>query len=333
MSDQKTVTVIGDGGWGTALALNMLRNGHDVRLWGAFPDYVKRTQQRRENQLYLPGIKLPDGLVLTSDREEAVAESNILVIAVPTEFFLPVVESFAGLIPASCDVLTVAKGLHSGSFRRMSEVVADTLGVNGVAALSGPSHAEEVAKGMPTAVVIACRDEERVLRLQKAFMNSVFRVYTSSDVTGVELGGALKNVIAVAVGISDGIGFGDNAKAALITRGLAEITRLGCVQGAEPLTFAGLSGMGDLVVTCASGLSRNRAVGEKLGRGETIEQIRAGMKQVAEGVPNCAVARALARDLGVEVPIIEEVYKVIYEKADPMGAVSSLMQRGARAER
>lgn len=328
----KNVTIIGDGGWGTALGLVLNNNGHKVTMWGPFSDYIEQIKEEKRNETYLPGIDIPESIAWTADRKSAVQNADAVVIAVPTKFYLPVTESFKGLLPSSCHIVSVSKGLDRKSHHFMTTIAEDTLGCGSVAALSGPSHAEEVAKGIPTAVVIASKDDEAADNLQTLFSNECFRVYTSRDVAGVQIGGALKNVIAIAVGVSDGIGFGDNTKAALITRGLAEISRLGAALGADPATFAGLSGMGDLIVTCASKLSRNRAVGERLGRGETIEQIMGSMKQVAEGVWNCENARALARSVSVEVPITEEVYSVINKGKSPHKAVEDLMSRDVKAE-
>jgi len=256
-----------------------------------------------------------------------------VVLASPTKFMRPVLESFRGLIPGSALLVSVAKGLDAASHRRMTEVARAVLQSGPVAALSGPSFAGEVAAGAPTAVVIACGDPGRAVALQAVFNSRRFRIYTSDDVVGVELGGALKNVIAVAAGVCGGIGFGHSAQAALITRGLAEMTRLGVALGAHPATFAGLSGMGDLVLTCTSRLSRNYTVGERLGRGEKMPAILGGMKQVAEGVVNCAAARALAREAGVPAPIMDEVHAMVNEGKEPHAAVESLLARDPRPER
>ena len=328
----KRISIIGDGGWGTALALVLHTNGHAVRVWGPFADYIEEVRHRHRNEKFLPGIKLPPDIGWTADKAEAVAGADVVVVAVPSRFFRSVLESFAGLIPSSAPVLSVTKGLDEKTGHRMTEVAEELL-KRPVAALSGPSLAAEVARGIPTAVTIACANHGTARELQSLFINNSFRVYTSEDVIGVEIGGALKNVIALAAGVCDGIGFGDNTKAALITRGLAEISRLGCALGANPATFAGLSGMGDLVVTCTSRLSRNHAVGERLGRGENIEQILKTMEQVAEGVWTCASARALARKCGVEVPITEEVYAVVHKGKDPRAAVRDLLGRDPKAER
>jgi len=252
------ICVIGDGGWGTALALVLNKNGHHVTVWGPFPDYVNSVRETGENATYLPGIKLPPEIKWTSDRISAVETINLAVLAIPTKFYRTVAESFRNLLQPTCGLLSVAKGFDKDTGRRMTEVANEVFPQSRIAALSGPSHAEEVAAGIPTAVTVASPDSDFRQQIQQLFSSSSFRVYTSDDMTGIELGGALKNVIAVAVGVSDGLGFGDNTRAALITRGLAEITRLGCALGARQSTFAGLSGMGDLIVTCTSRHSRNR---------------------------------------------------------------------------
>lgn len=329
---RKKICIIGDGGWGTALAIILSNNGHDVTVWGPFHDYIKTIRQRGENEAYLPGVKLPAAIKWSADRQEAVADAEMAVFAVPTKFYRSVAESFKGIIPAPCGLLSVAKGFDQKTHMRMTEVLAEVFGSMKIASLSGPSHAEEVAIGIPTAVTIASADKEYRHELQKIFTNRRFRVYTSDDVVGIELGGALKNVIAVAVGVSDGLGFGDNTRAALITRGLAEMTRLGCALGAQGATFAGLSGMGDLIVTCTSRHSRNRSVGERLGKGEKLDAILSGMKQVAEGIWNCAAARDLARKTRIDVPITDEVYAIVHEGKSPLTAVEALMSRDAKQE-
>ena len=332
-SSPTNICVIGDGGWGTAIALLLRENGHRVTIWSPFPDYVLDVVQRRQNSLYLPGVELPADIRWTADRQAATAGAEVAVLASPTKFFRPVAESFSGLLPPSCIILSVAKGLDPKTHRRMTEVAEEVFGRSPVAALSGPSLAPEVARGVPTAVVAASPNETHARELQRIFSNTRFRVYTSDDRIGVELGGALKNIIAVAAGISDGLGFGDNTRAALITRGLAEITRLGTALGARAATFSGLSGAGDLILTCTSKASRNHAVGERIGRGESLEQILAGMKQVAEGVENCRGARDLARGLRVDVPITEQVCAVAHEGRNPKDALAALMSRDAKSER
>lgn len=330
---KKHIAIIGDGGWGTALGLSLQRKGHHVSLWGPFPETIAAIRASGENKDYLPGVRLPPELQWTADRAQVVHKAEVVVLAMPTKYFRTVLTSFAGLIPASALVVSVAKGLDGEDNRRMTEVAEAVLGAGPVAALSGPSFASEVAVGAPTAVVIAARDPKLASSLQSVFTTPRFRVYTSDDVVGVELGGTLKNVIAVGVGVCDGMGFGHNARAALITRGLAEISRLGAALGARPETFAGLSGMGDLVLTCTSRLSRNYSVGERMGRGEKVEAILGGMKQVAEGVENSATARTLARRLGVPAPVAEEVYAMVHEGKAPQTAAESLLGRDPRPER
>ncbi|HOW96299.1 MAG TPA: NAD(P)H-dependent glycerol-3-phosphate dehydrogenase [Kiritimatiellia bacterium] len=328
------IAVIGDGGWGTALALILAGNGHEVSVWGPFEDYLRTIRETGENKKFLPGVRLPSALRWTARLDEAAAGAEAVVLATPSRFFRGAVSALAPFLPNPRPlIVSVTKGLDEKTHRRMTEVAGELLGGEAVAALSGPSLAAEVARGVPTAVTIACADMGRAAALQLLFNGPRFRVYTSDDVVGVELGGALKNVIAIAAGVCDGIGFGDNAKAALITRGLAEIGRLGVAMGAHPQTFAGLSGLGDLVVTCASRLSRNRGVGERLGRGESMEAILQGMQQVAEGVWTCGAARDLARSRNVEVPITEEVCAVVHEGKNPRRAVEDLMSRDPRPER
>lgn len=327
------IAILGDGGWGTALGMLLVQQGHAVRLWGPFPEYIERLRRERENILYLPGVPLPEKLLWTADRDEVLAGAEVVIIAIPSKYYRSALETFAGRLPPDCALLSVSKGLDTTTHRRLSEVAGEVLGHKAVAALSGPSLAEEVARGMPAAVVIACKDKAKAHILQKIITAPQFRVYTSDDVIGVELGGALKNIMALAAGVSDGLGFGDNSRAALITRGLTEMTRLGVTLGAHPETFAGLSGLGDLIVTCTSHLSRNHSVGMRLGKGETIEQIMGGMKQVAEGVTTCAIARALAIEHGLRAPITDEVYAILHEGRKPIRAVEALLKRDARPER
>ena len=327
------IAILGDGGWGTALGLLLVKQGAAVRMWGPFPDYIERLRRERENTLFLPGVPLPETLYWTADRAEAVAGAEVVILASPSKYYRSVLESFAGALPADCALLSVSKGLDAATRRRLSEVAGEVLGRTSVAVLSGPSLAGEVARGVPTAVVIACADRSRAHALQKIMASPQFRVYTSEDVVGVELGGALKNIMAIATGVSDGLGFGDNTRAALITRGLAEMTRLGLALGARLETFAGLSGLGDLIVTCTSRSSRNHMVGERLGRGETLDGIVGSMSQVAEGVTTCAIARALARERSVRTPITDEVHAVLHEGRRPAQAVETLMTRDARPER
>ncbi len=328
----QTAAVIGDGGWGTALAMILQQNGHAVTVWGPFSENIEKANETHHNETFLPGIELPPEIRWTTDPEEAVRDANVVVLATPTQYFRDVAMKFHGLITQGMDVVSVAKGLDRDTHNTMTGLAGELLGIAPVAALTGPSHAEEVARGIPTAVVIASEDESQAVRLQQRFSNDHFRAYTTTDVLGVQLGGALKNVIAIAVGISVGLGLGDNTRAALITRGLAEITRLGIRMGCHPETFAGLSGMGDLIVTCSSSHSRNRAVGERLGGGESIDEILGSMKQVAEGVWNCSNACALAKKQGVELPISEEVYGILQGDKSPVEAVHDLMCRTLKPE-
>ncbi len=324
--------VIGDGGWGTALAMVLNSNGHNVTVWGPFEEHIQEILAATENKPFLPGISLPPEIRWTSSHDAAISNADIVVLASPTKFYRDVCSAFKGKIPAGAMIVSVAKGLCSKTNRRMSSVATEILDLPYIAALSGPSHAEEVARNIPTAVVVASQNKTLAEELQEAFSTPRFRVYTSDDIVGIELGGALKNVIAIAVGAADGLGFGDNTRAALITRGLAEMTRLGISMGACPETFAGLSGMGDLIVTCTSQLSRNRSVGERIGKGEKIEDILDNMQQAAEGVWNCAAARTAARKNNIDVPITEQVYAVIHEGQSPSTAVTELMTRDVKPE-
>jgi len=319
--------VIGNGGWGTALAMVLHGNGHDVTVWGPFAEEIDAVRNAGENTLYLPGISIPPEIKWTSD-PACIKEAELIVLVVPSRFYRATLETFKPHLPANALLVSATKGFDEKTHQRMSEVAVDVLN-HPVAVLSGPSHAEEVARGVPTAVTVAGEKAEAV---QQAFMGKPFRIYTSNDVTGVELGGALKNIIAVAAGIVDGIGLGDNSKAALMTRGLAEITRLGTALGAKPETFSGLSGVGDLIVTCGSRHSRNRAVGERLGKGESLDEIMNSMKQAAEGIWNAKAARDLAKEHGIEMPITEEVCQMVEKGKDPRQALSDLMTRTPKQE-
>lgn len=326
------IGIIGDGGWGTALAVHLAGLGHSVAVWGAFPEQIQETIARGENVRFLPGVKLDPGIQWTADPGAVCAGAEFVVTAVPSRYLRGVLDRFKGVVPQQAVVVNGAKGFDPETGCRLSRLISEELQCERLAVLSGPSHAEEVARGIPTAVVVAAEDVETARRVQAVFSGKHVRVYTSTDLTGVELGGALKNVIALAVGVSDGLGFGDNTRAALITRGLAEMIRLGKAMGARVETFAGLSGIGDLVVTATSRYSRNRAVGERIGKGESPQQVIAGMVQVAEGVWACKAARELAQRYRVEMPITEQVYRVIYEGASPAEAVRSLLGRPMKDE-
>lgn len=326
------VAVIGDGGWGTALAMVAHANGHAVSVWSAFSDYAAELSRTRLNSRFLPEIPLPPAITFTADRKDAVSDAGLVIIAVPTRFFNDVVTTFNGLIPRDALVVSVTKGIENDTGRCMSEIAGELLQRDDVAALSGPSHAEEVAKNIPTAVTVAAAQPDKAVAIQQIMSGRFFRVYTSDDVRGVQLGGALKNIIAIAVGVSDGLGFGDNTRAALITRGLVEITRLGCALGAQAETFAGLSGMGDLIVTCTSRHSRNRGLGERIGHGEQAADILAGMQQVAEGAWNCAAAFQLAAKHHISMPVTAEVNAILHENKPAAEAVEALLSRNPKPE-
>jgi glycerol-3-phosphate dehydrogenase (NAD(P)+) len=331
MPDTKRIAVIGDGGWGTALASVAARNGHVALIWSPFPENVEAFSKAAENTTFLPGVQLSESIGWTSHAED-LADADLTIIAVPSQFYRDTLLQFQDVIPSSARVVSVSKGLERDTHKRLTEIAEEILAVDSVGVLSGPSHAEEVARGIPTAVTTACQDPDTASSVQALMSDKCFRIYTSDDKAGVELGGALKNVIAVAVGVSDGMGFGDNTRAALITRGLAEITRLGVALGAQERTFAGLSGMGDLIVTCTSQHSRNRAVGERIGRGESIQEILSSTKKVAEGVWNSVSAQQSAREFGIDVPITDEVCAMVSAGKSPAQAVESLLTRDMRAE-
>ena len=327
--------VIGDGAWGTALALDLLENGHEVVMWGAFPDYLEEMAAKRENVRFLRGVTLPAELHFEADPAKAVAGASLAVLATPTQFLGGVLKRFAAVgIPAGLLVVDVAKGIESGTLRRISEMVAAEFGDRvRYAVLSGPSHAEEVSRRVPTLVTAASHDPATALAVQRSFINERFRVYTTDDVVGVELGGALKNVFAIAAGIIDGMRLGDNPKAALMTRGISELGRLGEKLGGRRETLSGLAGIGDLIVTCTSGHSRNRHVGEELGRGKRLAEILAEMGMVvAEGVATAESAHQLARRAQVETPLVDAVYSVLYEDRPVREVLHELMTRAPKAE-
>ena len=328
------IAVVGDGGWGTALACNLIANGHEVIMWGAFPEYLSEMEQKRENVKFLPGIKLPESLRFTSSPAEAVEGVSIILLVTPTQFLRSVLKKFAPL-PGISNILFVnaAKGIEKGSWNRISQIVREELGPVSYVALSGPSHAEEVSRQVPTLVTAASADMACAEVVQRAFMNENFRVYTSSDVTGVELGGALKNVFAVAAGIIDGMKLGDNPKAALMTRAIHDMGNLGELLGGEKSTFAGLSGVGDLIVTCCSGHSRNRYVGEELGKGRKLPEILNTMGMVvAEGVPTAQGALALARQVGAATPLINGINAILDGERTPQEVIKELMTRAPKKE-
>ncbi|MCK8823925.1 NAD(P)H-dependent glycerol-3-phosphate dehydrogenase [Fuchsiella alkaliacetigena] len=333
MEDQ--IAVIGGGSWGSALAILLAENGYQVTLRDISSEQVKEINEKGSNSNYLPGVKFPDGIEATTDLEAAVQDVKAVVVVVPSSVMRSVAKELKGLIAEETIIVSATKGIEKDSFLRMSEVLKDELRAElhkNIAVISGPSHAEEVSRGIPTTVVAASKSKELAEEVQDIFMADTFRVYTNPDVVGVELGGSLKNIIAIAAGIADGLDYGDNTKAALITRGLAEIKRLGVALGAEAMTFAGLSGIGDLVVTCASQHSRNRRLGTKIGQGKSLEEALDEMKMVAEGVEATKAAYSLAKAEGVEVPIINQAYQVLFADKNPREAVNELMVRSKKHE-
>ena len=326
------ISILGTGSWGTANAVLLANARHNVTVWGRSADAVEEIRRTRMNAKYLPGETLPESIVWTADRETALKNANIVVVAVPSRHFEEVCRSFSPYFPPEATVVSLTKGFCPKTHRRMTELAADVFGTKRVVALSGPSHAEEVVKGMPTAVTAASEDIFAARLVQTVWTGPSFRVYTSDDVVGVEAGGALKNVLALAVGMSDGLGFGDNTRAALITRGLAEVMRFACALGGRHETLAGLAGTGDLIVTCTSSHSRNHTVGERLGRGERLDAIIASTQMVAEGVGNAQVVHEIAQDLGVEMPIAECVWRICYDGYPVKAALADLMNRPMKGE-
>ncbi len=326
------VTVLGDGGWGTALALVNARKGNDVLLWSAFPDYAEVLNQKRENVKFLPGFKIPNTVTITSDLAKAVQFGEIIVLAVPSQFLRNILFKLKDFDLSKKIIVSVAKGIETKTLARPSEIIFFVLGKVNLVVLSGPSHAEEVARNIPTLVVVASRDTKAAETVQEAFRDSRFRIYVQNDIVGVELGGALKNIIAIGAGLCDGLGLGSNTKAALLSRGLLEMTQLGVRMGANPNTFFGLSGLGDLVTTCISEYGRNLRVGRELGEGKKLKEILANMQQVAEGVETTRSAYQLAQKYGVTAAIISEIYKMLFENKDPKQALEDLMSREAHEE-
>jgi len=325
--------VLGDGAWGTAIAILLAEAPeHRVRLWSARPENARILRERRENVVYLPGVAIPAQVELTTDIAAAAADAELLIAAVPTVYLRATLQPHSEKLREKQPILSLAKGLENGTFLRPTQIITQVLGTRPVAALSGPSHAEEVSRGLPTSVVVASQDQDLARWVQERFRGERFRVYTNPDLAGVELGGALKNVIAIAAGIGDGLGFGDNTKSALLTRGLAEMARFGVALGADERTFFGLAGIGDLITTCISRHGRNRKVGERLGQGEKLKDILATMKMVAEGVWTTKSVHEEARQLGIDMPITAEIHRVLYEDKDPRQAVTDLMLREPKGE-
>lgn len=324
------VAIYGAGSWGSALAVVLAKAGHKVALIGRRAEEMAQMADLRENKKYLSGIILPPEVLPTSDL--SCLNASLVVLSVPSQSVRQAACLMKSHLKPGCIVVNMAKGLEEGSYKRLSEVLAEELPGTPVAVLSGPSHAEEVGREMPTTVVVAASDLKKAESVQDLMMTSSFRVYTNTDVVGVELGGALKNVIALCTGITEGLGFGDNSKAALMTRGLREIARLGAALGGNPLTFSGLSGVGDLIVTCTSPHSRNRRAGLALGRGEPLEAVLQEIGMVVEGVNAARTAYALSREKRISMPITEQAYRVLFEGADPKTAVLDLMGRGKQHE-
>ncbi len=326
------VSVIGAGSWGTALSILLHSNGHEVTLWSIMEAEVAMLNEQHEHKDKLPGVKLPEDMRITTDLESSVKGAELMVLAVPSPFTRSTAHSMAPFVEDGQIIVNVAKGIEEATLMTLSEIVEQEIPNCRAAVLSGPSHAEEVGRGLPTTVVAGAHDRRTAEFIQNIFMNQVFRVYTSPDMLGIELGGALKNVIALAAGIADGLGYGDNTKAALITRGIAEMSRIGLAMGGRIESFSGLSGIGDLIVTCASVHSRNRKAGYLMGQGKTMKEAMDEVKMVVEGVYSTKAAMALARKYQVEIPIIEQVNAVLFEDKSAREAVNELMLRDKKIE-
>lgn len=333
MANQKeNITIIGDGGWGTTLAVYLAKKGCRVTLWGAFPDNIRRIKNSRVNAKFLPGVKIPKSLIVTGKLSDAIPAADLLILAVPSEYIIPILNKINRFDLSNKSLLSVIKGIDNTSLMRMSQVISKALGHLPLAVLSGPTIAIEVAKGIPSSAVIASRDIKLAKKLQKIFNSESFRIYTNTDIVGVELGGSFKNIIAIACGVCDGLGYGTNTKAAILSRGLVEMSRLGKALGGKQKTFSGLAGLGDLVTTCFSPKSRNRHVGEYLGQGKKLKRILASMNMVAEGVATAKAVHKLSKKLGVPMPITTEVYNILYKNKKPLKAVSDLMTRKTKSE-
>lgn len=325
-------SVIGAGSWGTALARVLAKNGHQVTVWSIMEDEIAMLKEKREHQTKLPGVRLPETLVFTTDLQEAVEHKDMLVLAVPSPYTRSTVRSMAPYVTKGQLIVNVAKGIEDGTYMTLTDIIEEEIPQALVAVLSGPSHAEEVGKDMPTTLVAGAAKKETAEYIQNAFMCDFIRVYTSPDVLGIELGGALKNVVALAAGIADGLGCGDNTKAALITRGIAEISRLGVAMGGKLESFTGLTGIGDLIVTCSSKHSRNRRAGQLIGQGYTYEQAMDEVKMIVEGVYSAKAAAGLAKKYHISMPIVQEVNEILFEGKPATEAVKDLMFRDKRSE-
>ncbi len=326
------VGIMGAGSWGTALALLLHSNGHRVTVWSISEEEVKMLSEEREHKSKLPGVKIPDDMIFTCDMGKAVKDKDFLVLAVPSPFTRNTARSMKEYVAEGQIIVDVAKGIEESTLMTLSQQIEQEIPQADVAVLSGPSHAEEVGRGLPTAVVIGAKTEKTAEYLQKMFMNKVFRVYVSPDRLGMELGGSLKNVIALAAGIADGMGYGDNTKAALITRGIAEIAKLGVKMGGAVESFTGLTGIGDLIVTCASVHSRNRKAGYLMGQGKSMQEAMDEVQMVVEGVYSTKAAVKLGKQYDVALPIVNKVNEVLFEGKDPREAVDELMLRDSKAE-
>jgi len=329
----KNLSIVGDGAMGTVLAMLLCEKKIPVRMWGYDSEQLKQIEHARENKKFLPGYKLPETLVFEPDDERIMAGADLIVSAVPCQFMREIWTRLRSYVPKDVPIVSVAKGIEVDSLLRPSQILADVLGEDvRCVVLSGPTISDELARRLPATAAVACSDEELARKVQYTFSCEWLRVYTNTDVVGVELAGAMKNIIAIAAGIVDGIGAGDNAKAALLSRGLAEITRLGLACGARPQTFAGLTGLGDLVTTCISPKGRNRSFGERIGKGQTVEQAQKATESVIEGIATCKSVIALSARYDVEMPITRAVYEVLFENKSVQTAIADLMKRQLKAE-
>jgi len=331
----QNISIIGDGGWGTTLAVHLAKNNHPVKLWGPFPGYIRQVKKSRYNKKFLPGIRLASSITLTEDLTEAIGAGDLIVFAIPSKYAVRILKKIKKTKIGLSDkiLLSVTKGIDTEQLLRMSEIIRRELGGHlHIAVLSGPTIAMEVANSIPSTAVVAAHNLKTAKKIQTIFNSKSFRIYTNTDVTGVELAGSIKNIIALACGVCDGLGLGSNTKAAILTRGLAEMARLGKSLGAKQKTFSGLAGLGDLVTTCVSPQSRNRSVGEQLGKGKSIKAITSKMEMVAEGVETVKAVYKLSQRCNVSMPITSEVYNIIYRKKKPSQAVADLMKRKMKSE-
>jgi glycerol-3-phosphate dehydrogenase (NAD(P)+) len=326
------IGIIGTGSFGTAIGILLTKKGYNVKMWDRKKEMLDEINKTKENIRYLPGVLIPSNLKTEASIENCLLNADVIVMAVPSHAVRSVCKSIQKLVTVNQTFVSIAKGIENESFKRMSEIIEEFFPDNPVAVISGPSHAEEVSRDIPTTVVVSSKNMKAAEFIQDMFITPKFRVYTNPDIIGVEIGGAIKNIVALGAGISDGLGYGDNTKAALMTRGIAEIARLGVALGAKPLTFAGLSGIGDLIVTCTSMHSRNRRAGILIGQGKSVQEAQAEVKMVVEGINTTRAAYALSNKIGVEMPITNELYKILFEGKDPKYAVSELMLREKKHE-